>query len=96
MLLGHGVAAHAREGNDDVALGFAGKREMCRGVRKQAGWAKEREKRNSIFFLSQVFFKCIFKSIGNNLKFSFKPHNTKRNTIQQQVCTLMLLPYDKF
>ena len=62
MLLGHGVAAHAREGNDDVALGFAGKRETGHEEGSRPAGPKKERRGNSIFFSSQVFFKCIFKS----------------------------------
>ena len=55
-LLGYGGMLGYRPGQQAEEEGVS-------GSAGKIGRAKEREERNSIFFLSQVFFKCIFKSI---------------------------------
>ena len=42
-------------------LGQQAEEEGVSGPAGKTGWAIEKEERNSIFFLSQVYFKCIFQ-----------------------------------
>ena len=93
--------------------GPRGKKKAGRGVRpaprregrENSAWAwplgqlgqKPGMERKFHYLLSQVFFKCILKSIRNNLKFSFKPHNTKEilcNSMYAQPCCYLMMNFN--